>query len=57
MSGEIPEGAMPQDWLDAFAEQGVPNWAALRAWNEAADDDTAAQIKARAREIAQGGTR
>jgi hypothetical protein len=43
---------MPEDWLNAFAEQGVPNWAALQAWNEASDDDTVVQIKARARQIA-----
>lgn len=43
---------MPRSWLDAFAEHGVPNWAALRAWDEAADDDTVMEIKARARQIA-----
>jgi len=49
---EAEKGAIPQFWLDGFAEQGVPNWAALQAWNEAADDDTVMEIKARAREIA-----
>lgn len=43
---------IPQFWLDGFAEDGVPNWAALQAWDEARDEDTVMEIKARAREIA-----
>lgn len=47
--------AMPKFWLDGFAEDGVPRWASLQAWDEASDEDTALQIKARARQIAASG--
>ena len=48
---ESEDVTLPISWLDGFTAAGIPRWAALEAWNHAADDETVAQIRARAKVI------